>query len=119
MVSGPASNFAEGSSAAGRPAEVESPSLGVGFRLYARFYTGSDEGALTVPRFSVFQVPDQSFYVFVVEGDELRKRLVKIGLRSDLELQIVEGLSTEDLVVSAPDSTISEGMRVRPNIREP
>jgi HlyD family secretion protein len=89
------------------------PELGVGFRLHARFFTGSRPDALIVPRYSVLQAPDQSFYVFVVEGNELRRRTVTPGLKSDLEVEIVGGIEEGALVVAAPDSTMEEGASVR------
>jgi len=58
--------------------------LGVGYRLQARFLTGSKSDALVVPRFSVLQSADQSFYVMKIEAERLKKRTVRIGLRSDL-----------------------------------
>jgi HlyD family secretion protein len=90
------------------------PELGVGFRLHARFFTGSREDALIVPRYSVLQAPDQSFYVFVVEGNQLRRRGVTIGLRSDLEVEVLSGLDEGARVVAAPDSTMEEGASVTP-----
>lgn len=90
------------------------PTLGVGFRLYGRFFTGEKSDALIVPRFAVLQAPDASYYVFVVEGGRLAKRTVEIGLRSDLEVEIVSGLSEKDVVVRTPDSTLEEGLAVRP-----
>jgi HlyD family secretion protein len=90
------------------------PELGVGFRLHARFFTGSREDALIVPRYSVLQAPDQSFYVFVVEGNQLRRRGVTLGLRSDLEVEVLSGLDEDARVVAAPDSTMEEGASVTP-----
>jgi len=88
--------------------------LGVGYRVQARFFTGANPDAIIVPRFSVLQGPDRSFYVFKVVDGALVKQPVKVGLRGDLELEIVEGLSPEDLIVAKPDATLEPGMRVRP-----
>ncbi|MFP4056253.1 MAG: efflux RND transporter periplasmic adaptor subunit [Candidatus Brocadiia bacterium] len=86
--------------------------LGVGFRLQARFFTGTKAQALVVPRFSVLQAPDGSHYVFRVEDGALRRQPVELGLRSDLELEIVEGLSEDDVLVARPDATMADGMEV-------
>lgn len=86
------------------PAEV-----GVGYRLHARFFTGAEDKALVVPRFSVLQSPDRTFYVFVVEEGVLRRRTVRLGLRSDLTLEILDGIDETSLVVAAPDPTMEEG----------
>jgi len=86
--------------------------LGVGYRLQARFFTGSKRDALIIPRFSVLQAPDQSYYVFKIVDDRLKKQLVSLGLRSDLELEVTEGLSEDDSIVARPDATMREGARV-------
>lgn len=87
--------------------------LGVGYRLQARFITGAKEDALTVPRFSVLQALDRSFYVLKVMDGRLRRAPVRIGLRSDLELEVTEGLTTGDLIVARPDTTMRDGMKVK------
>lgn len=90
------------------------PDLGVGYRLHARFFTGTRSGVLIVPRYTVLQAPDQTYYVFAVESGKLRHRPVTPGLRSDLTMEIVEGLDESTLVVAAPDSTLAEGSAVTP-----
>jgi HlyD family secretion protein len=88
--------------------------LGIGYRLHARFFTGTRKGVLMVPRYTVLQAPDQSFYVFIVEGGRLRKQPVTPGLKSDLLIEVIEGLTEESQVVASPDSTLKEGTAVSP-----
>ncbi len=87
--------------------------LGVGYRLQARFFTGRKTGMLMVPRFSVLQVPDGAFYVLKVVGGRLVKAPVTLGLRSDLEMEVLSGLSETDVVVATPDSTTKPGAKVK------
>ena len=96
--------------------EIEDPpeNLRVGFRLHARFFTGYKTDAIILPRFAVLQAPDQTYYVYAVEDGRLTRREVKLGLRSDLEHEIAEGLDEDSLVVTNPDSTMSEGTAVKP-----
>lgn len=89
------------------------PQLGIGFRLHARFFTASKENALIVPRFAVMQAPDQSFYVLTISGGKLKRQPVKLGLRSDLEIEIAEGPDESAEIVAAPDSTMEQGQAVR------
>ncbi len=89
--------------------------LGVGYRVQARFFTGSKSDALKVSRFSVMQGPDGSFYVFKIQDNRLKKQTVKIGLRSDLNLEVLEGLTDKDLIVARPDTTMEPGTKVTPN----
>jgi len=87
--------------------------LGVGYRLQARFITGSKPDALIVPRFSVLQAPDRSFYVFKVVKGRLARQPVTIGLRGDLDMEVTAGLSENDVIVAVPDTTMKDGMKVK------
>jgi len=87
--------------------------LGVGYRLQARFITGSKSDALIVPRFSVMQAPDRSFYVFKVVRGKLVHQPVTIGLRGDLEMEVTDGLSETDVIVAVPDTKMKEKMKVK------
>jgi HlyD family secretion protein len=86
--------------------------LGVGYRVQARFLTGAKPDTLIVPRFTVLQAPNRSFYVFKIAGGKLKKQPVAIGLRSDLELEVTGGLSPADTIVAEPDTTMKDGMSV-------
>lgn len=88
--------------------------LGVGYRVQARFFVGSKSNALLVSRFSVMQSPDGSYYVFKVQDDRLKKQIVKLGLRSDLLLEVIKGLTEKDTIVARPDTTMQDGMKVSP-----
>jgi len=90
--------------------------LGVGYRVQARFFTGSKEDALIVPRPSVLQEPNGEFYALKVTDGALSRQPVKLGLRSDLELEVTEGLSESDRIVASPDSALKVGTRV--DVRE-
>ncbi len=91
----------------------EHKDLSVGYRLMATFFTGSKDNALIIPRYSVLQAPDQSFYVLKIVKGRIRKQIIELGLRSDLELEVITGLSTEDLIVAKPDTTMKEGMKAK------
>ncbi|MFH0943994.1 MAG: HlyD family efflux transporter periplasmic adaptor subunit [Planctomycetota bacterium] len=80
--------------------------LGVGYRLQARFLTRVSENALIVPRSSVLQAPDDSYYVFVTVNGKPSRRTVELGLNSDLELEITSGLKESDAILVAPDATM-------------
>ncbi len=86
--------------------------LGVGYRVQARFFTGRKEHALVIPRFSVLQAPDRSFYVFKIEQGALKRTPVKLGLRNDLEFEVTQGLTAEDKIVARPDAGMLEGAKV-------
>jgi len=87
--------------------------LGVGYRLQARFFTGVKPDALIVPRFSVLQGVDGGHYLFKVVDGKLVRQAVKVGLRNDLDFEIVEGLNLDDRIVAAPDTEMREGDSVK------
>lgn len=93
--------------------DQKSDKLGVGYRLQARFFTASKENALVVPRYSVLQDVDGAYYVLKIAGRRLVKQVVTLGLQSDLELEITQGLSESDSIVAAPDTTMDEGDAVK------
>jgi HlyD family secretion protein len=92
--------------------------LGTGFRLQGRFIVAEKSAALVVPRYSVLQSPDESYYVFRIDGRRLRRQPVTLGLRSDFDMEILSGLKEGDVVVAAPDSSMTDGARVRPTMAE-
>ncbi len=87
--------------------------LGVGYRLQARFFTGVKPDALIVPRFSVLQGVDGGHYVFKVMDGSLVRQKVKVGLRNDLDFEILEGLGPDDRIVTAPDTEMRDGDSVK------
>ena len=87
--------------------------LGVGYRLQATFVTGRHADTLILPRFSVMQSPTREYYVFTIAGGTLHRRVVALGLTSDMELEVLSGLAEGDEVVARPDATMTNGMRVK------
>jgi len=83
--------------------------LGVGYRLQARFFTAIKTDALIVPRFSVLQGLDGGHYAFKVVADKLVRQPVIVGLRNDLDFEILEGLGVNDRIVAIPDTEMREG----------
>ncbi|HQH70785.1 MAG TPA: HlyD family efflux transporter periplasmic adaptor subunit [bacterium] len=87
--------------------------LGAGYQLQARFLTGSKADTLIIPRSCVMQDVDQRYYVMAIAQGSLKKKIVALGFKSDLEMEILEGLSPEDTLVLHPDATLRDGARVR------
>ena len=82
-------------------------------RFDGRFFTGVKQDALIVPRFSVLQEVDGGHYVFKVVAGELVRQVVKVGLRNDLDFEIVEGLGLDERIVAAPDTEMRAGDSVK------
>ena len=87
--------------------EGRTQGLGVGYRLQERFFTGAKQNALIVPRFSVMQARDRSFFVLKMVNGAPRKTPVKVGLKTDLELEITKGLTEKDRIVARPTASMA------------
>lgn len=92
----------------------EAPDLGIAYELQARFITAHREDCLKIGRFSVLQGPDGGEFVFRIEDGHLEKQPVKLGLRGDREVEVLEGLTPEMKIVKIPDVTMHEGDEVTP-----
>jgi RND family efflux transporter MFP subunit len=99
-------------------AEVQLPNrngeLRAGMYGRAAIVTGVHPGALTVPVGAV-QISSGRHYVFVVQGDKVRRREVRIGVDGETWLEILGGLQPEEEVVIAGLEGLSDGSPVRPS----
>lgn len=86
--------------------------LGMGFRLQARYTKGEKADALVLPRSAILQAPDESYYVFKVVGGRLARQTIKIGLRNDFDIEVTEGVGEGDDVVATPTTAMKDGQRL-------
>ena len=77
-----------------------------------RMPSASASSALTVPGSALFR-RDDGWAVFVVEGDRARLRPVRLGGRSGLLAEVLEGVEAGDAVIVHPDDAVDDGVRVR------
>jgi RND family efflux transporter MFP subunit len=82
--------------------------LRIGMSVEANIVIRQKADALAIP-------PDalRGDAVFVVEGDHVALRPVKVGLRGGRGVEIVDGLSESDRIVSPATADLRDGMRVR------
>ncbi len=93
--------------------ESEWRGLGAGYRVEASFILWEAEGVLRIPASAAFRNQDGPA-VFVVEGTVARRRAVKLGHRAGLDVQVLEGLTEGERVISHPDNSIEDGKLIRP-----
>jgi HlyD family secretion protein len=84
------------------------PNVNVNVFIRAR----SRGGALVVPRAAV-HVNGTERYVYLVEGDRLKKRPVRVGIASATKYEIVEGLAERDRVALPGAVELHDAMTVR------
>lgn len=87
--------------------------LGDGYRVESRFILWEDQDVLQIPASALFRSNGQ-WTLFVVQNNRARQRAVKIGQRNGLSAQILEGLAESETVITHPDDTIDDGVRVKP-----
>lgn len=86
--------------------------LGIDYSVGARFIVDRLEDVLLVPRFSVLQDADGTHYVLKVSGGMIQRQSIEIGLSDDRQAQVLSGLSTDDEILSQPDTSYVEGEKV-------
>jgi HlyD family secretion protein len=68
---------------------------------------------LTLAADAVRDVGTERPWVLVVVGDRAERREVRLGLRGQDAVEIVEGLTLEDRAIATTEAGIEPGMRVR------
>lgn len=84
-----------------------------GFRVEASIVIWESKQALRVP-IGALAGREKSQVVFVVEGDQVHKREVKIDHRNGQFAEVVSGLKKGERVVLYPDDKIKDGLQVTP-----
>jgi HlyD family secretion protein len=84
------------------------PNTNVQVRILVR----QRKGALVVPRAAVREDKAQH-YVFVFDGDKVRRRDIAVGVASASKYEVLSGLSPDDRVAEPVDQDLRDGMEVR------
>ncbi len=74
---------------------------------------GRHANVLTIPSGAVFDAAGAQPWVLVVDGHDAARRPVKLGLKGEGRVEVVEGLAAGDRVVAAAGAGITPGQRVR------
>lgn len=92
--------------------EQERRGLGAGYRVEASFVLWEADDVLQIPSSAVFPY-DGSSAVFVVEQNIARRRIVKLGRKAGLNVELLEGVRPGERLVLHPDNSIDDGKRVQ------
>ena len=85
--------------------------LGDGYRLQARFILWEEEDVLQIPGSALFR-EGAGWSVFVVEDGRAVRQAIVVGQRSGLVVQVLTALTAGDRVITHPDDTVEDGVRV-------
>ncbi len=94
--------------------KVPNPTAKLVDGMFARVrFSMETKSLLAVPRDALRQIPGSgTYYVFVVEGKNARKRTVEIGAMNDHYAEVMDGLLEGDKVVTSGAGRLRSGMRV-------
>ena len=90
------------------------PQMKQGYEADIRIITQKKDDVLTVPLAAVFDYEGKSC-VFAIQDGKTVLRTVKKGIQDQESVEILEGLKEGETVLSEPDVSIKEGMKVKPN----
>ncbi|MFP6610781.1 MAG: HlyD family efflux transporter periplasmic adaptor subunit [Pirellulales bacterium] len=92
---------------------IERQGLGVDYRVRVQIFTRQKEGVRVIPRSALFRAEDGSWRVFAVRNARARTVVVDVGLMNDDLVEVAGGeLQKGDIVVLAPERSLTDGQRV-------
>lgn len=86
--------------------------LGDGYRVEVRVITWQSPGVVQMPLSALFRRGEE-WNVFVAQGGKAIRRAVKIGHRSDLQAEVLDGLKEGEPVITHPGNQLAEGKTIR------
>lgn len=87
--------------------------LADGYRVEASFVVWENADELLVPTSALFR-HDKDWALFVIVDGKARLRPVRIGQRSGLAAQVLDGLKAGEVAIARPDDRVGDGVRVEP-----
>ncbi|ERI95138.1 efflux transporter, RND family, MFP subunit [Clostridiales bacterium oral taxon 876 str. F0540] len=87
--------------------------LKVDFDADVDVLVGQANSAVKVPAESIKTDKTGKSVVFIVQGDKAVQKEVKLGIQSDMEAQVVEGVKAGDKVILNPGETVKDGTAVK------
>lgn len=88
------------------------PDLKVDFDVDVDILTGSAENVLKIPGESIVTDKDGVNSVFIYENGKAAEKKVTLGVQSDTEAEVKEGIKQKDMVILNPTATIENGTAV-------
>jgi len=88
-------------------------SLGDAYGVESEFILWEADNILQVPASALFRF-NAGWAVFVLKNEKAIRRVIKPGMRNGLSVQILEGLTEGEKVLTYPDDTIGDGVKVKP-----
>jgi HlyD family secretion protein len=87
--------------------------LGHGYRVEASFILWEGENIIQIPSSALFR-SDEQWAVFVFENNRAVHRKIEVGQHGGLIAEVISGLAQGERVITHPDDTVNDGIRVCP-----
>lgn len=89
--------------------------LGDGYRVDAKFILWQENDVLQIPSSALFRYQG-GWAVFTMQDNIAERKMVEIGQRNGLSVQILQGLSEGETIINHPSDAVDDEVRVKPRI---
>jgi len=86
-------------------------SLGDGYRVEAKFILWQQDDVLQIPSSALFRYQD-GWAVFAIENNQAKRKIVEVGQRNGLTVQILAGLVEDEKIINHPSDAVEHGVTV-------
>ncbi|QGU94830.1 HlyD family efflux transporter periplasmic adaptor subunit [Clostridium bovifaecis] len=96
----------------------KSQDLKINFDADVDLLIGSANNILKIPVEAIINDKDDKNYVFINENGVAKQKEIRIGLQSDTEVQVLQGLKEGEKVILNPGNIIKSGMKIKESVEE-
>lgn len=84
-----------------------------GFDITGQITTASSENALVIPIEALRYDSDNQPFVYVIEDGKAKKQNIETGIHAHLYIEVLEGLSKDQVIILSAEEELSEGTPVQ------
>lgn len=89
-----------------------------GFDIDVEITTNTSENAMTIPIEALVYDNNNKPFVYTVENDVIKSKPVEIGIQSATKVEVLSGLSADEMVVLSPSEDVKNGITVTTQEKE-
>lgn len=89
-----------------------------GFDIDVEITTNTSENAMTIPIEALVYDENNEPFVYTVENDVIKSKPVEIGIQSATKVEVLSGLSADEMVVLSPSEDVKNGITVTTQEKE-
>lgn len=89
-----------------------------GFDIDVEITTNTSENSMTIPIEALVYDNNNEPFVYTVENDVIKSKPVEIGIQSATKVEVLSGLSADEMVVLSPSEDVKNGITVTTQEKE-